>query len=319
LQLKQDAAALKVLCIAAQINGHKQTPNSQAHSSVGAVLEMKETGADHGMIKRTAETNHSTTNDMSLDGSSASHNHNPNEESSGCKMDFGDTDSMTRSDNSRTIKPGSLSLFAPERRVQSVAMFFCWFSVTFCYYGLSFTAGQLSGSIYTNSAALAIAELPAYILCMRTLDHPLFGRRGSQAGAFGFAGVAMLMLLLFPSQEILDPVNTQGNMTQQRNLTVSKNAEMVDLMKTSLALSGKFGVSAAFAVVYVYASELFPTAVRGTAFGVCNICARFGGILAPLLMQAEQHIALGTMGTVSVSAAVCTWVFLPETLGQKLK
>lgn len=45
--------------------------------------------------------------------------------------------------------------------------------------------------------------------------------------------------------------------------------------------SGKFGASAAFSIVYLYTAELFPTAIRSTATGLCSMMARIGGIAAP--------------------------------------
>ena len=44
---------------------------------------------------------------------------------------------------------------------------------------------------------------------------------------------------------------------------------------------GKFGASGAFAIVYLYTAELFPTAIRSTATGLCSMMARIGGIAAP--------------------------------------
>ena len=38
--------------------------------------------------------------------------------------------------------------------------------------------------------------------------------------------------------------------------------------------TGKFGVAAAFAMVYLYTAELYPTAIRGTAVGACSTVAR---------------------------------------------
>lgn len=48
-----------------------------------------------------------------------------------------------------------------------------------------------------------------------------------------------------------------------------------------IASIGKFGVTAAFATVYVYAAELFPTVLRQTGLGSSSMCARIGSFLAP--------------------------------------
>ena len=44
---------------------------------------------------------------------------------------------------------------------------------------------------------------------------------------------------------------------------------------------GKFGVSACFALVYLYSAEIFPTVVRNSAIAFCAIMARVGGMVAP--------------------------------------
>jgi len=70
--------------------------------------------------------------------------------------------------------------------------------------------------------------------------------------------------------------------------------------------------------VYVFTAELFPTAARSSALGVCNVFSRMGGILsisvgllaaywspAPLVLMGSLAVLAGTMGAV-----------LPETLGK---
>lgn len=51
----------------------------------------------------------------------------------------------------------------------------------------------------------------------------------------------------------------------------------------TLSLVGKFGIAAAFAIVYVYSAEIFPTDYRSAGIGACSMCARVGGILAPVI------------------------------------
>lgn len=44
---------------------------------------------------------------------------------------------------------------------------------------------------------------------------------------------------------------------------------------------GKFGVTAAFSMVYVYTAELYPTVVRNMGVGISSMASRLGSILSP--------------------------------------
>ena len=52
---------------------------------------------------------------------------------------------------------------------------------------------------------------------------------------------------------------------------------------TVLALIGKCGIAGAFAVTWLYSSELFPTVIRNSSMGTSSLCARVGGIVAPYI------------------------------------
>ena len=51
-----------------------------------------------------------------------------------------------------------------------------------------------------------------------------------------------------------------------------------------VAFFGKFAVSAAFCVMYLYTAELYPTQVRNIGLGLCSVGARLGGILSPIVL-----------------------------------
>ena len=55
------------------------------------------------------------------------------------------------------------------------------------------------------------------------------------------------------------------------------------ILQVFLSLAGKFFASACFAIVYVYAAELYPTAIRNTAIGSCSSIARLGGVVTLFL------------------------------------
>eukprot|EP00429_Kryptoperidinium_foliaceum_P053546 CAMPEP_0176090258 /NCGR_PEP_ID=MMETSP0120_2-20121206/45202_1 /TAXON_ID=160619 /ORGANISM="Kryptoperidinium foliaceum, Strain CCMP 1326" /LENGTH=493 /DNA_ID=CAMNT_0017424137 /DNA_START=57 /DNA_END=1539 /DNA_ORIENTATION=+ len=72
---------------------------------------------------------------------------------------------------------------------------------------------------------------------------------------------------------------------------------LLDAYPTSLAVTLPIvgilfaGISSGFGVVYLYTVELFPTAVRGTAVGICyNIGFSIFGGLAPMACEASLHI-----------------------------
>ena len=57
-----------------------------------------------------------------------------------------------------------------------------------------------------------------------------------------------------------------------------------------VAMLGKFAVAGAFAVIYLFTTELFPTEVRNIGLGVSTVGARLGGIFAPIVLMAVSVI-----------------------------
>ena len=46
---------------------------------------------------------------------------------------------------------------------------------------------------------------------------------------------------------------------------------------------GKFGISAAFAIIYVWSAELFPTNVRNSGMGSSSMMANIGSMVSPYI------------------------------------
>lgn len=62
-------------------------------------------------------------------------------------------------------------------------------------------------------------------------------------------------------------------------------------LATTLVMVGKFGVTAAFSMVYVYTAELYPTVVRNMGVGVSSTASRLGSILSPYFVYLGKSCA----------------------------
>eukprot|EP00415_Alexandrium_ostenfeldii_P002566 UN2566 len=82
-----------------------------------------------------------------------------------------------------------------------------------------------------------------------------------------------------------------------------------------VAIAGKLFLPSAFDGIYVYASEVFETAIRGSPMGFCSWAARVGSVSAPqaIAFLFADQIMFVFGGFALLSAAVCRAV-LPEPL-----
>ncbi|KAK3098129.1 hypothetical protein FSP39_016424 [Pinctada imbricata] len=104
-----------------------------------------------------------------------------------------------------------------------------------------------------------------------------------------------------------------------------KKLHSLQPLTLTLAIIGKIGSAGAFAVVYVFSAELFPTVVRNAGMGASSCIARIGGMVAPYVASSGdlvggkfgQALPLVIFGAASVAAGLLC-LFLPETLNKKL-
>lgn len=180
-------------------------------------------------------------------------------------------------------------LRTPIMRKRTLNMFFIWIVVNLVYYGVSQNAVHLGGDIFVNFIGMMLIEIPSYFLTALVFDR--IGHKGTLAATLLLAGVACTATGF-----------------------VSKDAETTIVV---LSLIGKFGAAAAFSIIYVYASEIFPTEYRSIGVGSCSMCARFGGMAAPLVaFLGEDYPALPLLifGFISCISVISV-LFLPETVG----
>lgn len=75
-------------------------------------------------------------------------------------------------------------------------------------------------------------------------------------------------------------------------------------LSTVLVMVGKFGVTAAFSMVYVYTAELYPTVVRNMGVGISSMASRLGSILSPYFIYLGKSRGPRAQGSDGAEALV---------------
>ncbi|KAG8587540.1 hypothetical protein GDO81_005702 [Engystomops pustulosus] len=94
----------------------------------------------------------------------------------------------------------------------------------------------------------------------------------------------------------------------------------LSILSILLVMLGKFGITSAFSMVYVYTAELYPTVVRNMGVGASSMASRLGSILSPYFVYLgayDKHLPFVLMGSLTVLVGIFT-LFLPETHGMPL-
>ncbi|XP_020662002.3 solute carrier family 22 member 13 [Pogona vitticeps] len=210
--------------------------------------------------------------------------------------------------NKQTISPELLDQLKPEKKNESesilelfgnphlrkrvLVMSSIWFANSLAYYGLSLNVGSFGLDIYLAQFVFGAAELPGRIATLLLVQW--LGRRKCQAFCLLLGGVACLLITVIPKD--------------------------LPVITTVLAIIGKFTISSSFTVSFVYSAELFPTVVRQTGIGLCQMAARLGGIISPLAHLLEKHHASFPILMFASTAIVGGTLsfLLPETRGLEL-
>ena len=136
----------------------------------------------------------------------------------------------------------------------TVILYYIWFTNNLIYYGFSLNADSLiPGDLYINTIIGGSLELVAYtlsILCFLYL-----GRIVPMSLCMIFGGLSLLLTAVLSSE----------------------------LSKQILSQAGRFLITASFAMVYQFTTEMMPTVVRNSGLGSCAFMGRIGSIIAPYI------------------------------------
>ncbi|XP_068198918.1 solute carrier family 22 member 6-A isoform X2 [Antennarius striatus] len=182
----------------------------------------------------------------------------------------------------------------PKMRKRSLIIFYLWFANVLVYYGLSLNISSFGMNIYLTQMIFGLVEMPARTIILFTINR---SRKFSQIAFLAVGGVACLLTVFIPS-----------GMKDQT------------LIKTALAMTGKFGITASLSIIYVYSAEVFPTVIRQNGIGIGSMCARTGGVLAPMLYFLKSfspHVPMLLCGLCPLLGSVLT-LLLPDTANKAL-
>lgn len=169
---------------------------------------------------------------------------------------------------------------------------FTWFTNSFIYYGMNIHAVALAGSKYSNFILVNIVEVPAIFSSYFLMER--FGRQHTLSVFLAINGVACLIT------EFVVPEGSIGRIV--------------------LYILGKCGVTISFTVLYVYTSELFPTAMRQTFMNTCSTVGAMGSMIAPLtplLATVWAGMPMLLFGATALTSSALV-LLLPETLNEPM-
>ncbi|KAK3097593.1 hypothetical protein FSP39_011253, partial [Pinctada imbricata] len=185
--------------------------------------------------------------------------------------------------------------------IRTCIIFYNWMVASMVFYGLSLNTGALYGNLYVNFIIMALVEFPGHFLPIVLIDR--FGRRKSHCSFMLIGGIGCLSTIF----------------------TVNYGGKDLQWLTTSLAMVGKLFSTAAFATIYVFSAELYPTVVRNAGMGSSSCWARVGGMISPFIGDTADLVGgkFGTAVPLIIFGAACLLagflaLALPETLNRSL-
>ncbi|XGW12033.1 hypothetical protein V3C99_013033 [Haemonchus contortus] len=177
------------------------------------------------------------------------------------------------------------------------ALCYCFVSSSVVSFGFYFNADALPGNRYVNMAIMGFSKFVMGLIPFAV--SPLVGRRPIVSISVGVACLCAWLTVISQSYGL--------------------SAGHWSLVAFSLIVSA--ALDPAWKINHLYSAELFPTVVRNMARAVCNVGARLGSVLAPMVVHLRTvhylipYLAFAVFLTVQLIVVV---VCIPETKDRPL-
>lgn len=180
----------------------------------------------------------------------------------------------------------------PSQRAIFNILNFSWFVTTGIYYISTILLKYFPGSIYYNATKLYSVELVSYFFCMIMMNYYKFGRKDLLTLMYSISLIIIVFIVIInPSKSVL----------------------------IHLLLILRFGISGAYNMNFILSTEIYPTELRLTGFGInCNMGC-FSAVLFPMFLEISLGRRLFFIFIVLISSCMILVVFyLPETSSKLL-
>lgn len=142
----------------------------------------------------------------------------------------------------------------------------------------NFRLGAWLDNPYIAFAAGAFVEIGAYLVIHLVLDR--WGRKIPYCAFVFLFGI--IAFLVVPVQMYMKK-NSRGRLFIERiRIFHVRNFLEQYILMFIINVTLKFLASGSYAIIYIYANELFPTQARNSLMGICSMIARFGAIIGTL-------------------------------------
>lgn len=200
---------------------------------------------------------------------------------------------ITQKEPEKKKPPTGCCGFLSNKSIRKTFFTFCvlWFGTRMVYNGFTLSTKEFPGNFYFVQFLSYLFESISYSTLGNLINTKFFGRRGTLWLCYSILSLALILLAIFK---------------------FSENAELtVDFV-------ARFFAAALEIIYYAYTLEVYPTSVRGAAFGWNATLGSFGCVLAPPLLEYLPLKAFLILFAILSGLCGGCLFLVPETVGKPM-